>query len=109
MSLRDRPNASWNFPVPTATNICEAYESLNAGSGRSRALRADGSMIFSGGGRLLSNLSIDASSASNDAFMPNDTMQQTCITRMLAFTGADYKESCYKTKRKMLAGPLANW
>jgi hypothetical protein len=47
---------------------------------------------------LLSNLSIDASSASNDAFMPNDTMQQTCITRIAVFTGADYKESCHKTK-----------
>jgi len=44
----------------SATTISVTNGSLKAGSGCARALRADGSIIFSGGGSLLSSLSIDA-------------------------------------------------
>jgi hypothetical protein len=85
------------LPVLTATTICEANESLNAGSVAPEPCGRRLDDLFRRR-QLSSNLSIDASSASNDAVIPNDTMQQTCITRIPAFTGADYKESCHKTK-----------
>src|SRR5215470_12079357 len=85
------------FSAPT---ICVTNGSLNAGSGCSRALRADGLMIFSGGGSLLSSLSIDASSAPCAAQMPNDKVQQTCANRMPVFTCGDSKESSYQNQAK---------
>src|ERR1051325_11162074 len=48
-------------------------------------------MIFSGGGSLPSSLLIDASSAYKQAVIPNDSMQQTCITRITGFMSADCK------------------